>query len=598
LKGAGGYIKIGELVLSGFPSTYTVGKTTIGNDLQLFGKIITSTSQVVGNLVFNNRPSQNYQDPSYNSMIGYYALDHKKAPVVNYEIAKQSVSTWTARYNPGVAMGKVCWSSKLMIFCAVGSTNSYVSSDGITWSSYLIQAGITYNDVVWSNELNIFCAVGQSGIVDSTNLIATSPNGTTWTIQTHNPVNSVGGLKAIDWSPELKIFNATGSYQTNGFQTSYDGITWASTGAMGNTTGIVWANSLKSFIICSNNGNFGIGSGTTYSPVYSPPTNTRDLVWSEQLGMLITFYGTRVYYSYDGRIWNVVNNLTLTASCVCTWAAELGIFCLIDGSNNCYTSSNGLDWTFIRTMTEFTGTIVSGKNLCWSPELSIFCLGPNVAGQSFLTSSLKFRIPTSSNTFNGIDESGNWAITKKLTVNEDVSLNAGLRVAADASFNNSIYVNGNINLAGALTLGYTTAPTLQTQMGYITEASGNLVNYTSSTNSQPIADWTTGTPKTLSKGVWMIHYYIYANDAQTFNITDIRSGLSTTTSGAYTWNVRDLYHRCPTTFTTASSEFDFCKQITGILNVPASTSYTFDVNLATSVSTSDWNFSIKAVRIG
>jgi hypothetical protein len=489
LKGNGGYVRIGDFILSGSPSTYTVGKTTIGNDLQLFGKILTSTSQVVGNLVFNNRPSQNYQDPSFNSMTGYYALDHEKAPVVNYEVAKQAISSWTARYNPGVAMGKVCWSSKLMIFCAVGSTNSYVSSDGITWSSYLIQAGITYNDVVWSNELNIFCAVGQSGILDSENLIATSPNGTVWTIQTHNPVESVGGLKAIEWSPELKIFNATGSFQTNGFQTSYDGITWASLNAMGNTGAIVWANSLKYFIISSTSGNFGIGNsqGTSYSSVYSPLTGTREMVWSEQLGIIISYSGTRVYYSYDGRTWTAANNLTTTSPCVCTWAAELGIFCLIDGSKNCYTSSNGLDWTFIRTMTEFTGTISSGKNLCWSPELSIFCLGPNVAGQSFLTSSLKFRIPTSYNTFNSslnsIDETGNWVIAKRLTVGNDislnsntaiggslrvlgdvslnqklmvsgdVSLNAGLRVASDASFNSDIFVNGTIQSNDIIPVG-------------------------------------------------------------------------------------------------------------------------------------------------
>jgi hypothetical protein len=163
---------------------------------------------------------------------------------------------------------------------------------------------------------------------------------------------------------------------------------------------------------------------------------------------------------------------------------------------------------------------------------------------------------------------------------------------------NDMTVNGNINLAGALTLGYTTAPTQQTQMGFITETTGNLVNYASGTNSQPVAGWTTASPKTLAKGVWMINYHIYANDAQTFNITDIRSGLSTTTSGAYTWNVRDLYHRCSETIATVTTAFDFCTQITGILNVPVSTNYTFDVNFATSVNTSDWNFAIKAVRIG
>lgn len=184
--------------------------------------------------------------------------------------------------------------------------------------------------------------------------------------------------------------------------------------------------------------------------------------------------------------------------------------------------------------------------------------------------------------------------TRKINSKFDGSMNVTdyLTVGKDLS------VTGNINLSGALTFGYSTAPALQTQMGYITEASGNLINYTTGTNSQPITGWTTGAPKTLSKGVWLINYYIYTNDAQTFNITDIRSGLSTTTGGAYTWNVRDLYYRCPATFSTVTTAFDFCTQITGILNVSASTNYTFDVNLATSVSTSDWNFDIKAVRMG
>ena len=174
-----------------------------------------------------------------------------------------------------------------------------------------------------------------------------------------------------------------------------------------------------------------------------------------------------------------------------------------------------------------------------------------------------------------------------------------MNISDYVSVGKDLAVTGNVNLSGALTFGYSTAPALQTQLGYITEASGNLVNYTSGTNSQPVAGWTTGAPKTLSKGVWMITYYIYANDTQTFNITQITSGLSTTTSGAYTWNVRDVYFKCPTTFTTAASAYDFCTQITGVLNISASSvNYTFDVNILTSVNTSDWNFNIKAVRMG
>ena len=176
-----------------------------------------------------------------------------------------------------------------------------------------------------------------------------------------------------------------------------------------------------------------------------------------------------------------------------------------------------------------------------------------------------------------------------------------MNVADYIKVGKDLSVSGNINLSGALTLGYSTLPALQSQLGYITEASGNLTNYTSGTNSQPIAGWITGNAKTLTKGIWLINYYIYASDSQTYNITDIRAGLSTTTSGNYTWNVREVYHKLPSTVVTTSSggTYDFCTQVTGILNqTAASVSYTFEVNMVVNVATSDWNFGIKAVRIG
>ena len=453
LNGSTGNIRIGDFILSGYPSTYVIGKTTIGNDLQLYGKLITTTAQVAGNFVYENRPSQNYQDASFNSMKGYYALDHKKAPVVNYEHAKQAVSIWSPRYNPGVEISKVCWSSKLLIFCAVGSTNSYISSDGVSWTFSLIQAGITYTDVCWSNELNIFCAVGQSGIANSTNLIATSPDGIVWTVQTHPAVSSSIGLTSIEWSPEYRIFNAVGYFNTNGFQTSYNGISWSAKGSPGNATSVVWTNALKKFIIINNIGGIanGTNQGTDYEYLYNTWSNENQLVWSEQLGMVVAYSGSNIYTSYDGLEWSIIENLTTVAPCACCWAAELGMFCLIDGDKKCYTSSNGLDWTFIRTITEYSGTI-GGKSLCWSPELSIFCLGPS-SGDSFLTSSLKTRIPTGYNTFNHtfnrIDENGNWTFDKNVKINGNIEFQ-------NAKITDIGTISSNLNIGGNIAVPITT----------------------------------------------------------------------------------------------------------------------------------------------
>jgi UDP-3-O-[3-hydroxymyristoyl] glucosamine N-acyltransferase len=446
-SGSQGVIKIGDLVLTGYPSALTIGKTTVGNDLQLFGKLITTNTQVSGNLIYTNRPSQDYLDPSFNSMKGYYALDNEKVPLVNYEVAKQVIANWTARYNPGVTISSVIWCSKLMIFCAVGSGNSYISSDGITWTSSVIQEGITYNDVAWSNELNLFCAVGQSNIANSTNLIATSPNGITWTVQTHPPVQASSGLKSIDWSPEYKIFNVVGYYNTNGFQRSYDGINWTALGSNGNGTSVVWASALKRFMLTNTGGGMGIGfnQGTDYYSNFNPSVYSNKLVWSEQLGILVNFSQGSVYTSYDGITWNIVENFAPNGVAACCWAAELGMFCLIDSDEKLYTSQNGLEWVFVKTLSEYTGSI-GNKSLCWSPELGIFCFAPS-AGQSFFTSSLKTRIPTAYNTFNSafnrIDEFGNWTFDKNLSINGNISLsNIG-------TISSNVNIGGN--MASALT---------------------------------------------------------------------------------------------------------------------------------------------------
>ena len=114
--------------------------------------------------------------------------------------------------------------------------------------------------------------------------------------------------------------------------------------------------------------------------------------------------------TYNGVIWTRSSAAGVIRS-VC-WSPELKIFVYIEDLN--YTnfivnkrigySFNGNDWT----VTTYT-TSTHARCICWSSELGIFV---GLIGSSVMTSSLKWRPPTSYNvfdsSFNNIDETGKW----------------------------------------------------------------------------------------------------------------------------------------------------------------------------------------------
>jgi hypothetical protein len=465
--GTSGFLSIGDFYLYGEPAGYSMGKTTVSTDLQLFGKVFANDTEVSGNMLFRSRVKQDFKDNSFVSMNGFYALDHMKAPVTSIENVKDAVSTWTPRYNPSAAINSICWSSTLRIFCAVGTNKAHTSPDGINWTTTDISSNValTYRDVVWVPELNTFCAVA-SGPTTANSLVALSSNGTTWNTNTTHTATNSSGFYAIDWSPELKMFNAVGNRNispVNGFMYSYDGITWTSIDIGSLHNSVVWANSLKKFVI--SNGSVALGTLDGKSLVstfinfqnaaYNSVSSLK-LVWSPQLNMLVAYGATNIFTSYDGLSWKMVQDIVLTGTTNCTWSAELGVFCLIDSASKCYISNDGITWSSISISATITN-LTSSKQLCWSPDLGIFCFAPGVSGDSFLTSSFTERIPTAYNMFNSnngiqsVDENGNWSFVKNTSVGGNLVVSSTTLATSTAS--GALVVSGGVGVGGNLFVG-------------------------------------------------------------------------------------------------------------------------------------------------
>ena len=469
-----GFLMLCDFKLYGTPLRFITGKTTIGNDLQLYGKLITNKTEITGGVVFKNRVRQDYNDLSFTSLSlnGYYALDHEKAPIVDYDRAKSAVSNWTSQYSPGRDLYNIVWSPGLKIFCSVGGPNSYISSNGITWTSSIIDALNSYSSVVWSPKLGLFCASGYITSTGATGKIAYSYDGISWTNATYNtPI--IERIRSIAWSPDVNMFVAvTYNNTTTAISYSFDGINWTSYGGTPNFTRVIWVSSIKLFIAITTAGTIKLintGSNTTIDSIVNTyyrltdinGSTATELVYSHELGIILAYGPDVMFTSFDGYTWKMNDDIPFTGTISCTWSAELGIFCVIDTNKSVYTSNDGFNWTGpITTISQaFTPT-----SMCWSPDLSIFCCAPGSSTQSFLTSSLIDRIPTAYNVFNisnglnGIDQSGNWTFNNNQTIRgnlilqRDASLNGNLAVLYDISVNRNLFVSGRTILNGDVSM--------------------------------------------------------------------------------------------------------------------------------------------------
>lgn len=185
-------------------------------------------------------------------------------------------ATWTTRDTTDYDWAAVCWSVDQSKFVAVGFDNNGASlpvygtsSDGLTWVTGNLPGTFLNNPlaVLWVAALSKYITVG-SDFSGGSQPVWTSPDGSTWTLQT-TPAND-NLWTALAYSPSLALIVAVGSSGTgtdNRTMHSVDGITWvlgtvpASTSGNGDYTSIVWSVSLGLFIASGRDDGTGTHHG-------------------------------------------------------------------------------------------------------------------------------------------------------------------------------------------------------------------------------------------------------------------------------------------------------------------------------------------------
>jgi hypothetical protein len=227
-------------------------------------------------------------------------------------------------------------------------------------------------DVAWSPSLGLFVAVGGNSVAGSGNpySICTSPDGQNWTRQ-GNPFTATSpstdnGL-SVEWSEEQALF-VVGSSSNGGHDviaTSPDGTTWTTrsspwnaAGASGSVSGgFAYSPSLDLWVACAQPGgstNKGVATspdGITWTEQTTPLDilggNPLNICWSPELNLFIAVAGTLdILISSDGITWTAQTVASgFNSQAVCDHSGDI----YIGGKNSdstitIYKSSDIITW--------------------------------------------------------------------------------------------------------------------------------------------------------------------------------------------------------------------------------------------------------------
>lgn len=224
-----------------------------------------------------------------------------------------------ANYQPRA----VAFSPTLNRYVSVGGSGTLTGTNircatsddgGVTWTGRTISTtnGFTWRTVIWVPELSLFVA-GGSG-TGTAAIIATSPNGITWTSRT--PASNAT-ISSMAWSPSLGLIVAVSSAGASGIlrcQTSPNGITWTSRTIPEEVwTGVAWSPTAGRFV--------AVGQGASWIN-----TSTNGTTWSQPT---VDPSAQLVYTSI-------------------TWFAGASTFVAMSNAgsgNNVGLSATGLSWT-------------------------------------------------------------------------------------------------------------------------------------------------------------------------------------------------------------------------------------------------------------
>jgi hypothetical protein len=263
-----------------------------------------------------------------------------------------------------------------------------------TWSEVTVPAG-TFRDVIWVPYLNSWVAVGDAG------LVATSPDGVTWTTRTAATADNWRGVCAAASLSLLVAVSNAGKIMT-----SPDGITWTQrTAPEANAWQcVVWAPGLSKFIAVASSGTNRVmwssnGTSGWTSASAAAARLWKGVCWSPSLGLLVAVAGNAgsgtddVMTSPDGTTWTSRTTVSLThkgalsGSSTIAWSPGIGVFAFPAevGINTprMVTSPDGITWT-ARTV---SGTI-SGKSVVDAPVIGqLIMVRMNNGGDAIVTSS-------------------------------------------------------------------------------------------------------------------------------------------------------------------------------------------------------------------
>jgi hypothetical protein len=218
------------------------------------------------------------------------------------------------------------------------------STTGTSFTGVASPFGNSCMGVAWNGTL--WVAVGYWN-----QTIAWSTNGTSWTMVSNPPLSFYG--LGVTWNGKLFVACGEG---TNSLCWSLDGKTWtAGTTLAGDNTTLLSG----CFVNAKWNGKLWIAIGGSIGAGGS--------------GSIGTFGSGNIAYSYDGKSWTKVNNLSITNGRNILWDGKKWIAGTTSGQ---YYSYDGFTWSTLGTMITYA-TCIAYDSL--EPDTYIYMSQPSIA---------------------------------------------------------------------------------------------------------------------------------------------------------------------------------------------------------------------------
>jgi len=235
------------------------------------------------------------------------------------------------------------------------------SSNGITWTpidvSY-VSSNFTLNDITYGN--GAFIAVGSDSTTDK-GLILYSSNGSSWSdTKTNNTSLGTDYIGIAYGGGKFVIVDDLCYYQT-----STDGITWATKSQLSTFNGIrgiTYGN--DKFVAVGSSGKMAYSTnGTSWTAVTDSTFGTTDAILAITYGkgkyVAVGSYG-KIAYSTNGISWTAVENSTFGETLINRVAYGNGKFVAVGNNGKMAWSTDGITWTAIPVGTG-TGTSTFGN---------------------------------------------------------------------------------------------------------------------------------------------------------------------------------------------------------------------------------------------